>query len=87
VVVSVVCLVSCVIVVTGNSVYSSQNNTFVVSLKPGQELKGFYRALATGTVIYKFWGIRYGQAPTGKLMIKMFSHSLTGVKTSTAPAQ
>ncbi|CAG5123028.1 unnamed protein product [Candidula unifasciata] len=43
----------------------TSNNTVEVSLNPGQQLRGFYRALATGTVIYKFWGIRYGQPPTG----------------------
>lgn len=43
-------------------------NTTVISLNPGQQLKGFYRPLADGTLVYKFWGIRYGQAPTGELL-------------------
>jgi carboxylesterase type B len=41
------------------------NNTIAVTINPGQELRGAYRVLVTGKVIYKFWGIRFGKAPTG----------------------
>lgn len=50
---------------------SARNDTIIVTINPGQQLRGFYRALATGTVIYKFWGIRFGQSTTGMCSFSM----------------
>jgi carboxylesterase type B len=71
--ISAVCLTVCLMVsgvrTDNNHVEARQqdpaNNTIVVTINPGQELRGFYRPLVTGKVIYKFWGIRFGKAPTG----------------------
>jgi carboxylesterase 2 len=70
---SVLCLTVCLMVSgvwtdnhhVGARQQDPANNTIVVTINPGQELRGLYGALVTGNVIYKFWGIRFGKAPTG----------------------